>query len=491
MPQQRNAGRPGPWNGEECKAAFDRAATKKPWTLGYEACRSESLVTERLVVQGEIPAGLRGTLYRNGPAGHERGNQRYGHRWDGDGMVHAFRFGDDVRHHGRYVQTTKYLAESAAGRFLVNAFGSYIPGTPAIPEDIDIQNSANISVCTAGNDLLALWEPGSAYRLDALTLETRGIKTWSEALRGRPFSAHPKRESDGTLWNFGTNPLTGELVLYCIAADGSLIRSTVLSVDGLPSIHDFAVTEHHLVFLIPPLPINVERLGSGMSFAHACEWHPSLGTRVLVVAKSDWSTRWYALPPCCVFHLANAWEDQSGVIRLQYFGATTPISLISGWMVMQGQYEHRPGAFMTLVEFDTRGGSKQTIVDELEGEFPVIDGPLVGRRNDVVLCLGRSQSRYADVPGFDELVMFGVEDGAIQRFAYGADWLVEEHIFVPSATSARASWIVGTALDMRHRQTVLSIFDASRVAEGPVAQARLPYALPLGLHGCFVPSPPS
>jgi len=32
---------------------------------------------------------------------------------------------------------------------------------------------------------------------------------------------------------------------------------------------------------------------------------------------------------------------------------------------------------------------------------------------------------------------------------------------------------------------VLSIFDCERLADGPVAQARLPYALPLGLHGFF------
>ena len=308
--QQRKAGRPGPWNGEECKAAFEHAAATKPWTLGYAACRADSLGAERLVVQGELPAGLCGTFYRNGPTGHERGAQRYGHRWDGDGMVHAFRFfGDGVSHHGRYVQTSKYLAERAANRFLTNAFGTYLPGTPPVPDDMDSQNSANISVCVVGDDLLALWEPGSAYRLDPSTLETRGVKTWSEALSGRAFSAHPKREPDGTLWNFGTNPLTSELVLYCIARDGSLKRSTTLSVDRLPFVHDFAVTENHLVFLLAPLPVNVERLNSGVSFAQACDWLPALGTRVLVVAKADWSLRWYDLPPCCVFHLANAWAS--------------------------------------------------------------------------------------------------------------------------------------------------------------------------------------
>jgi len=44
---------------------------------------------------------------------------------------------------------------------------------------------------------------------------------------------------------------------------------------------------------------------------------------------------------------------------------------------------------------------------------------------------------------------------------------------------------MGTALDTRADNTVLSIFDAAHVSDGPIAQARLPYSLPLGLHGTF------
>jgi carotenoid cleavage dioxygenase len=32
----------------------------------------------------------------------------------------------------------------------------------------------------------------------------------------------------------------------------------------------------------------------------------------------------------------------------------------------------------------------------------------------------------------------------------------------------------------------LSVFDAEHLADGPLAQASLPYVLPLGLHGQFV-----
>ena len=49
-----------------------------------------------------------------------------------------------------------------------------------------------------------------------------------------------------------------------------------------------------------------------------------------------------------------------------------------------------------------------------------------------------------------------------------------------------AGWLIGTALDIARGRTLLSVFDARDLSAGPLACARLPYALPLGLHGKFV-----
>ena len=91
-----------------------------------------------------------------------------------------------------------------------------------------------------------------------------------------------------------------------------------------------------------------------------------------------------------------------------------------------------------------------------------------------------------DLPGFGAVARTGVESGHSQRFSPGAQFLVEEHVFVPDG--AQPGWIRGTALDFVQRTTVLSCFAADDLAAGPVAQARLPYALPPGLHGAFVPA---
>jgi all-trans-8'-apo-beta-carotenal 15,15'-oxygenase len=475
------------WRGEALHAAFAAAELSRPWTLGYRSLDSDRIEADAQL-NGRLPSELRGTLFRNGPARHERGGQRYGHRWDGDGMIQRFRLADGrVSHLGQYVQTKKYTSESASDRLLVSGFGTHIPGSDPVPADIDDVNPANISVLHFAGELLALWEAGSPYRLDSETLATEGLKTWGTALTGRPFSAHPKVEPDGSLWNFGIDPLKGELTVYHVAADGRLLHSHVVQVEQLPPTHDFAVTEHHLVFLLPPLVLNRDRLEGGAAFAESCQWSPTLGMRVLTIDKKDWSQRSYALPPGCLFHVANAWEDKDGTIRLQYMRSDDPMSLLSGWSVMRGEYQHQPGARLTSLVLDpVKGTATQFALGEREGEFPVIAPNDVGQRYDRVLCVERSDRRPTDVPGFDQIALIDIHTGAAQRFPYGEGWQVEEHLLVAAHGERVPRWVAGTALDTKERSTVLSIFDVENIGDGPVAQARLPYPLPLGLHGTFV-----
>ena len=79
-------------------------------------------------LRGRLPAELAGTLWRNGPAEHDRFGHRYGHWFDGDGMMQAFRFDSAaVAHRARILDTPKRRRETEAGRRLLPAFGSMPP----------------------------------------------------------------------------------------------------------------------------------------------------------------------------------------------------------------------------------------------------------------------------------------------------------------------------------------------------------------------------
>ena len=101
--------------GDSWKAEFAAALKRHPWLLGYKSSGPGDYELSDLRVEGVIPEGLRGTLYRNGPAQHEVGDTRHQHWFTGDGLVHAYRIHDGgASHFGRFVQTSKFVAETAA-----------------------------------------------------------------------------------------------------------------------------------------------------------------------------------------------------------------------------------------------------------------------------------------------------------------------------------------------------------------------------------------
>ncbi len=56
------------------------------------------------------------------------------------------------------------------------------------------------------------------------------------------------------------------MALYEIGADGALRRVAAVQVPDVGMVHDFAVTERHLVFLMPPLVYDGKRKEAGATF---------------------------------------------------------------------------------------------------------------------------------------------------------------------------------------------------------------------------------
>ena len=296
-----------PW-----KQGFDAARASNPVLLGWQGAERDLLASDTLPVEGRWPQELAGTFYRNGPAGHETGGQRYHHWFDGDGMVQAFDISSgEIRHRGRFVETAKRRAELDAGHMLWPAFGA-------------------------------------------------------------PFTAHPKVEPDGTLWAFGYALSQGLLALYRIDAAGKVVKAGTIGVSPLGMVHDFAVTAHSLVFVLPPLVFEPERVAPGASFLDAHVWRSALGTRVLAVDKDDFGRRrWWQLPPGFTFHFGNAWED-GDAIRFDYCVAPDATELTDTFReVMRGVWLPPTGPMrFAQVALGKGDAVEQRILDDRAAEFP-------------------------------------------------------------------------------------------------------------------------
>ncbi len=446
-------------------------------------------LAEGLRLQGRWPAELRGTLYRNGPGLMERAGQRYRHWFDGDGLVQAWQLAPrGFSHQARFVRTAKFVAEQEAGEFLLPAFGTAIPAQRPMRRSDDV-NTANTSVMLQGGRLYALWEGGSATELDPQTLHTKGLQTWAPELQGMPFSAHPKREPDGRLWNFGS--FGGKLVIYEIDAAGGLKRWKLLDMAVPAMLHDFVVTERFLVFLLPPLSLDLAAARAGRSMVGAMRWQAEQGNRVLVIDKADLKVRaQLQMPAELVFHFGNAWDDGQGVIRLDYVHSDIEEFLDGRFnTVVQGQRPPHVGeSGPRLLRIDLPRQRLDLVKRDEMTEFPQVDPRVVARRYRYVYAPARH-----GLPsgwGFNAVQRLDLERGTVARFVFPGEVVIEEQLLVPKPGSRREGqgWLLGTGFDVARQRSFCTVFDAEAISAGPLATVWLPYWAPLGFHGAFVPS---
>jgi carotenoid cleavage dioxygenase-like enzyme len=462
-----------------------------PWDApGFEGF----IETPSLPMTGTAPKALRGRFYRNGPARFGRGAQRLNHWFDGDAMVQMFQIdGARVRHRGRMLDTAKSRAEAAQGRFLYNGVGSQVRG--ALPlQRPDDANPANINLLTlnGGRSLYALWEAGSALQIDPDDLRSIGPKVWSPETAGAPFSAHPRVAADGSVWSFGYLPGSGRLLIYHIGANGQLRRQQVLKVPNADMVHDFAITERHLIFLLQPLRTDLGQANAPHLLA-TMQWDAEAPLLACVVSQADFSVRWIELPNGGLFHIGNAWEEGRGssadTLHLGYVHHSHILGALRSFDVSPGfvPAEDTPTRWTELVLQPAEGRARVIDTGLSSVEFPRHDPRRTGQRSRLTVMLQRGQALQNEtLMGFNRVL---VRDGERhQGFDYGSGWLAEEHVLVPhpQRTDERAGWLLGTAYHWPTETTTLSVFAAAGVADGPLAQWRLPYGLPLGLHGQFV-----
>src|SRR5258708_30303141 len=102
--------------------------TAHPWSSGFRSLEEEHSYSIA-EIEGEVPRGLRGTLYRNGSGRNQLGGQWFAHWFDGDGMITAVRFDEaGIHFRNRFVATPNYRDETQAGHIVNRGFGKIRPG---------------------------------------------------------------------------------------------------------------------------------------------------------------------------------------------------------------------------------------------------------------------------------------------------------------------------------------------------------------------------
>ena len=432
-----------------------------------------------LKVTGEIPAGMRGALFRIGPNPQFDPTGDY-HWFGGDGMVHGFYVEDGkVRYRNRYVRTPTWELEHAHGRSLFGSLGNPMTTDPlAMGKEGGV---ANTNVMMHAGKLLALEEAHHPFAMDARTLESQG---YDRAFKGK-VTAHPKIDpkTGEMLWfayGVGEMPLSAGMSYGRTAPDGSLISRQDFQAPFACMVHDFMVTEHHALFPILPLTASLERAMTGRPpFA----WEPDKGAYVGVMRRdADVSTiRWFNAPACYVFHPLNSWEEGDKIYCDVMRYNVAPL-----FPKADGSPGDKAAARLMRWTFDLAGNSDaivETPLDDLDGEFPRVDGR--------VETLKHRHAWYAADPTGAKTIRqsaiahLDLTTGKRQVYELNGGDLTSEPVFVKRSADAAEGdgWITAVLWRAAENRSDLAIFEAQDIAKGPIGVAEMPRRVPFGFHG--------
>ena len=435
---------------------------------------------EPLEIEGVLPEGLVGTLYRNGPMANERFGARTSHVFEGDGGLCAVRFDGRGGATGaaRILRTRGYLEEGRAGRRL---YGSAAPWPIRFTNQLRgrIKNTANTHVVSCNGQLLALMEVAPPTEVDPDTLEVIG-ETDLDGAVATSFSAHPHHVAALDTWfNFGlAYGRRPHLDLFAWPAGEPCRRIGRVDLDRNVMVHDFIATEDHLVFFVGPAEVVLWRtlLAIG-TFDRLLRWAPDLGTEVVVVplAAPDRPIR-FRTEAFWVWHFANAFTEGDEIV-VDY--ARYP-DLGSLQVIGRGGPVAPPIYHRARIDLVARTLASDPVAD-LVCEFPRIHPRVAGRRHQAAWT-------HATDRGCDGIARIDLATSVVQRHALPEGWSGSEPVFVPSpgAEAETEGHVLVLQYDPDRHRSAVAVYDAEGLDAGPVARAWFDHHVPLTFHGSWV-----
>jgi len=435
-----------------------------------------------LPVQGEIPAALRGAFYRNGPNPQFVPRDPDHHWFAGDGMLHGFFVADGkVSYRNRFVRTPKWTVEHEAGRSLFGTFGNPRTTDPAVAsKDSGV---ANTNVVWHAGKLLALEEGHQPFEVDPVSLAPRGYLDYAGT--AKRFTAHPKIDPEtGEMVFFGYGvgemPLSAGMAYGVVDKTGKVARLDHFEAPYLSMVHDFCVTDRHVLFPVLPLSGSLQRAMSGKP---PFGWEPALGGRIGLLARDKGiaTLRWLETDPCYVFHPMNAWEqgDKLYADVMQYEQAP-----------LFPNADGTPGkpcsAYLVRWEVDLSGRTntvKQSRIDDMAGEFPRLDERRAGLSYRHGYFAADTKDTGKVIFNAVAHIDFATGKRAIHLLPDGD--VPGEPIFVPKSEAAGEGegWLIALIYRGAEDRSDFVVYDAGDVAKGPIGTARLPRRVPFGFHG--------
>jgi carotenoid cleavage dioxygenase len=446
-------------------------------------------------VEGKLPADLSGVFYRVGPDAQYPMNPR-NIPFDGEGHVSLFRIENGrASFRSRYARTQRYKAQAAAHKILFPMYRNPSQDDPGV-HDVS-RGTANTHLLYWRNNLLAFKEDSPPVALNPLTLETLDdYYTFDGQLESKTFTAHPKIDAvTGNMIAFGYEGKgfgSDEVNVFEYTPDGKRVWNTWVKVPYVGMLHDFAVTQKHVVFYVFPLAIDYEQMKQG---GIHWSWDGTKPTYFGFMRRGGdgKDIHWVKGPTRSSTHVMGAFDDGEKIVVDVEMSEFNPFPFMpfrdgTKWDPIRGS-SRITRLSVDLSHKTPKDYQIETLYPGYLGALPRIDD----RYLTVPYRFGFLPCQKVGSPGFGSncYARFDHQTRKTQLYEAPAGTTLAEACFAPKSKNAPegVGYLMGVATRMKEGgRSDLLVFDAEKLDEGPIATVRLPTRVVGQIHGWWVPS---
>eukprot|EP00871_Galdieria_phlegrea_P003714 jgi/Galph1/4343/GphlegSOOS_G3011.1 len=462
-------------------------------------------------VEGNIPQGLVGTYFLNGP-GILHLNGDWFHPFDGHGFIRSLTFRQDGScvYRTKFVHTESYQEETSAGQGLYRGFGQLSGGWWRNFRAKLFKVPANTCVIDWADKLLCLHEGGLPYAMNPKSLETEGKYDFKGTLiPNMPFLAHTRVDNgNGRLIASSVTPgRRTELVIYEFLQDGSLFSKVEHTFPFTSYIHDFCFSKNYYVFLTSFLHLKFLSLIGALlglkPIISAVTMDTTKDALLILIPRPSGEEKFRTSSepimislnePLFTIHLGNAYEVDD---TLHLYACSFKSFMLGhefgyhpckpGWYQPE---ENGGGAAQNLIHFEVDMKAKSLKKKQWEDNV-ACDFPEVHPKREGTFCryLYTTSSIHDDLffP-FQAVIKYDLMKHTKESWqCEDSRDFIGETIFVPKQHCEKEDegFLLAAIYHSKMEKVDFYIFDATNITKGPICCIPAPEPFPYGFHGSF------